>query len=438
MITPLDKGSLVHEALEQLPPRRCSTGPPAERPAAGRAVVRRPTGGCSRRSATRSATSTRRKGLVGPAHLLGPRPPPDPRRPRRHPRRSTPPTASPTAPRPLAAELGVRVRASTRSTRWRSRCPTGAPCASAAGSTASTSPTTAPSTSSTTRPARYRDGYSDLLARTTPIGGGTQAAARRSTAWPAGSPRQDPTPPVHAEYWFVTTQGRVQARAATTSPTRCSSAGRPTCSATIVAGIEAGVFAAAPHRRCPPTSGSSATSCDPDGLGTAELRKQWERKRHDPALRPLRRAGRARCEEVEDGDAPMLTPPPDQAARDRIADDLDTTLFVEAGAGSGKTTALVDRVVALVTLGRRRAARHRRHHLHREGRRRAARPRPPRAAGALGRRRPPTPRTRPAAAARSTSSTAPPSARCTPSPSGSCPSTRSRRSCRPRSRCSTR
>ncbi|MDQ6944775.1 MAG: UvrD-helicase domain-containing protein, partial [Actinomycetota bacterium] len=43
--------------------------------------------------------------------------------------------------------------------------------------------------------------------------------------------------------------------------------------------------------------------------------------------------------------------PPDQAGRDRIASDLDTTLFVEAGAGSGKTTALVTRVVALVTTG---------------------------------------------------------------------------------------
>jgi ATP-dependent exoDNAse (exonuclease V) beta subunit len=37
--------------------------------------------------------------------------------------------------------------------------------------------------------------------------------------------------------------------------------------------------------------------------------------------------------------------------RRRIADDLDTTLFVEAGAGSGKTTALVDRVLALVSSG---------------------------------------------------------------------------------------
>src|SRR5262245_41081484 len=41
----------------------------------------------------------------------------------------------------------------------------------------------------------------------------------------------------------------------------------------------------------------------------------------------------------------------DRDARARILGDLETTLFVEAGAGSGKTTALVDRVVALVTSG---------------------------------------------------------------------------------------
>ena len=38
----------------------------------------------------------------------------------------------------------------------------------------------------------------------------------------------------------------------------------------------------------------------------------------------------------------------DGAARDRIRSDTDTTLFVEAGAGSGKTHALVDRVATLV------------------------------------------------------------------------------------------
>ena len=44
-------------------------------------------------------------------------------------------------------------------------------------------------------------------------------------------------------------------------------------------------------------------------------------------------------------------PPVDQPARDRIASELGATLFVEAGAGSGKTTALVARFVALVEAG---------------------------------------------------------------------------------------
>ena len=43
--------------------------------------------------------------------------------------------------------------------------------------------------------------------------------------------------------------------------------------------------------------------------------------------------------------------PPDQHERDRIRDDLNHTLFVEAGAGSGKTTSLVDRVLQLVLTG---------------------------------------------------------------------------------------
>jgi len=44
--------------------------------------------------------------------------------------------------------------------------------------------------------------------------------------------------------------------------------------------------------------------------------------------------------------------PPDQRARDRIVEDLDTTFLVEAGAGSGKTKSLVDRMIALLASGR--------------------------------------------------------------------------------------
>ena len=43
--------------------------------------------------------------------------------------------------------------------------------------------------------------------------------------------------------------------------------------------------------------------------------------------------------------------PPDESERRRIREDLDRNLLVEAGAGSGKTTSLVDRMVALVLTG---------------------------------------------------------------------------------------
>src|SRR5438132_5305269 len=42
----------------------------------------------------------------------------------------------------------------------------------------------------------------------------------------------------------------------------------------------------------------------------------------------------------------------DQSARDRIVGDLDTSLLVEAAAGTGKTTELVRRIVAVVASGR--------------------------------------------------------------------------------------
>ncbi len=46
--------------------------------------------------------------------------------------------------------------------------------------------------------------------------------------------------------------------------------------------------------------------------------------------------------------SPAIATPPDLADRRRISTDLTTTLFVEAGAGAGKTTALVARIVNLV------------------------------------------------------------------------------------------
>ena len=47
----------------------------------------------------------------------------------------------------------------------------------------------------------------------------------------------------------------------------------------------------------------------------------------------------------------MTFTPQDNAERQRIATSLDETLFVEAGAGTGKTTSLVDRILELVGSG---------------------------------------------------------------------------------------
>ncbi len=46
--------------------------------------------------------------------------------------------------------------------------------------------------------------------------------------------------------------------------------------------------------------------------------------------------------------------PTDQRVRDRIRQDLDTTLIIEAAAGTGKTTELVNRIIAVIASGRAR------------------------------------------------------------------------------------
>ena len=48
----------------------------------------------------------------------------------------------------------------------------------------------------------------------------------------------------------------------------------------------------------------------------------------------------------------MTPPPADQAVRERVVTNFDTTFLLEAGAGTGKTTVLVKRILALVTSGR--------------------------------------------------------------------------------------
>ena len=87
--------------------------------------------------------------------------------------------------------------------------------------------------------------------------------------------------PIRAEYWFPTTRGKF-ARIGYDVTDDVLAETQSTL-AVIVEGIESGVF--------PPHPDGNATFfyiachvCDPDGLGTVELRRQWERKRRDPTM----------------------------------------------------------------------------------------------------------------------------------------------------------
>jgi RecB family exonuclease len=90
-----------------------------------------------------------------------------------------------------------------------------------------------------------------------------------------------PDAPVEARYWFVTEDGGFERKGYPVTDAVLEHAGEVV--GRIVEGIEGGVFVSHPEvnqpwyrRRCP--------YCDPDGLGTTELRRQLERKAADPAL----------------------------------------------------------------------------------------------------------------------------------------------------------
>ncbi|HEY3942896.1 MAG TPA: PD-(D/E)XK nuclease family protein [Acidimicrobiales bacterium] len=96
--------------------------------------------------------------------------------------------------------------------------------------------------------------------------------------------RGDPTAPVAAEYWFVSTAGKFERVGYPVTPEVLERVGQTL--ATVVRGIEQGVFPSHP-------SASSTTPwiecpyCDPDGLGVVELRDQFERKAADRSMAPF-------------------------------------------------------------------------------------------------------------------------------------------------------
>jgi RecB family exonuclease len=93
--------------------------------------------------------------------------------------------------------------------------------------------------------------------------------------------RGAPDAAVRAEYWFVSARGRFEHIGYWVTPAVLAHVGETL--GTIVNGIEAGLF---PHH---PTASSTTPwvecpFCDPDGMGVAELRRHFERKQADPAM----------------------------------------------------------------------------------------------------------------------------------------------------------
>jgi RecB family exonuclease len=91
----------------------------------------------------------------------------------------------------------------------------------------------------------------------------------------------EPAVAVQAEYWFATARGGFRRIGYQVDDDVLAAAGA--ILAVIVAGIEGGCFPARPDASTT-TPRWGCPYCDPDGLGAGDLRRAWERKATDPAL----------------------------------------------------------------------------------------------------------------------------------------------------------
>lgn len=124
-----------------------------------------------------------------------------------------------------------------------------------------------------------RGGYADLTPDNPVVGGSRLQLPIYGLAGRLAA--ADPAAAVTAEYWFATTKGGFRRAGYDVTPEVLETTIEVLD--VIVRGVEGGVF--------PPHPSALSTflwvechTCDPDGLGTGELRRQWERKRWDPAL----------------------------------------------------------------------------------------------------------------------------------------------------------
>ena len=258
---------------------RCSTGSSprcATRPGVGRPWTDdRPAPAARDRGGGERATSKR--GAHRPPAVVAPRPPPDPRRARRVPRRRRRSTASNGIAETLATELAFGMPEAARGA---VEVPLGDGRVVRVRGKAD-------------RVDRRADG--DLvvidyksgseraykaLDHDDPVSAGTHAPAPGLRVRGARRVRRA-RPPTGRGVLLVRAAGARTAASATTSTPRSTTCS-PTRVRTIVDGIEAGCSRAA--RRARPSPFIECDYCDPDGMGTTDRWREWERKLDAPEL----------------------------------------------------------------------------------------------------------------------------------------------------------
>ncbi len=206
-----------------------------------------------------------------------------------------------------------------------------------------------------------------LQVRPQPGQGRLRRRARRSSSRSTCSPRPD-----IVEIDVSTRQRllRVRDAARRVQPRTRSRASTSPRNATTSTACSTGSSAASRAATSTPEPGESACRiCDFDASATCAATRS----------RRARASDERRVSFAEMKDDPVSFVPTDQPARDRIRDALDESLCVEAGAGTGKTTALVSPRRECPANGARDRRPDRGHHVHRGRRGRALEPRTRRA-----------------------------------------------------------
>jgi hypothetical protein len=127
----------------------------------------------------------------------------------------------------------------------------------------------------------YKTGRSDAYQRLGPDDPHLGASRLQPALYAAGARSLLGERPVRFDYWFVTSAGRFERIGYDVTEKVADRVGQAL--GVVAAGIRGGIFPRRPPE-VPAWGRVDCWYCTPDGLSGADARRDWERKRHDPAL----------------------------------------------------------------------------------------------------------------------------------------------------------